>query len=78
MSFMAGVYLTAILAVVCLGAFTAFVAWLAEDTRRHRICVCRVSRNASDAPSGDERVNKKVESAKPPTTIHENCGMQDR
>lgn len=64
MSFMAGVYLTAILAVVCLGAFTAFVAWLAEDTRRHRISVCRVSRNSPDAPSGDEHVNKEMGNAK--------------
>ncbi len=65
MSFMAGVYLTALLAVVCLGAFTAFVAWLAEDTRRHRISVCQVSRNAPDAPSGDEHFNKEMGNTKP-------------
>ncbi len=65
MSFMAGAYLTGILAVVCLGAFTAFVAWLAEDTRRGRISVCRVSRNSPDAPSGDEHLNKEIGNAKP-------------
>lgn len=33
MSLMTGVYVMSALAVICIGAFTAFVAWLASNTK---------------------------------------------